>query len=155
VWTKGAVFRCVRLVATDGHKTSYSLSVSLSFRPRLSELLRPDELPLNLLLRAIKAYWKNSYLVRIEEKYRWLHVEVLGMFLCCWQQYIRQESALLDWNGNRLLVPPPVSVCLQISARFPVDGFEWNLILRAYMKCRQIPNLVKNWHIFRELYMKT
>jgi apolipoprotein N-acyltransferase len=39
------------------------------------------------------------------------------------------------------------SVCPNVSARLPLDGFPWNFILRTYMKiCRDNPSLVNILH---------
>ena len=50
-----------------------------------------------------------------------------------------------------------IPLCRQVSARFPLDGFKWNLILRTFMKIYQKKNpiLVKIVQRYLALSMKT
>jgi hypothetical protein len=67
------------------------------------------------------------------------------------------NSALCNCNRIRLLsVRPCPSVYLSVSPRLSLYGFTWSLILGTSMKIRrEIPDLIKIWHKFRALCMKT
>jgi hypothetical protein len=58
-------------------------------------------------------------------------------------------------RGRRLLTRSCPSVCPHVSGLVPLDGFQWNVILRTFKKiCHEIPNLVKIGQKHRALYMK-
>ena len=122
MWTKSAVFICVRIVATEGRCLHNACQSACTAR------LKPEERRWILLLGAIKGYFKKNIWLESGKNigdFTWSprHVSLLLATLH------RHKSVLYDWNGIRLLVPP--LVCPSV---------------RNYRRCSRWTDLSEMWY---------
>jgi hypothetical protein len=88
---------------------------------------------------------------------------ILSLFIAYNKTVLLAIPLFYNWLSHSILgafayIDPHVcaSVCPRTSAKLPLDGFSWNLMLRTFMKiCQETINVVKIEQKHRSLYVKT
>ena len=159
----GAWCNGTRFVSLEGHRLSWLMKISRFFSFVLGSVATAP--PLNNVSFCLDtfhfiAHWslyRRHCTVLVAENvvkcatFRCGEGRWLLPYKCLWCVFL----GAFEWS-RKATVSFVMSVRLHVSARRPLDGFPWNLVLRTFMEiCRGTPSLVHVGQKYPLLFVKT